>query len=182
MTLTELSWNLCCSGQPIKLNLGSGGELIPGYISVDKHDIRAQVIADVTTMELPDNTVDEIIAIHLFEHISPYKAMDTLKRWCRWLKPKCKLIMEMPDIAKLCAEYATADKGIKYGILNCIYGSVNTTGGSEDVTEYHKFGWSPEVNGILWDHLTWAGFGDIVFGPDQYPHPLYNFRVEAAKL
>jgi predicted SAM-dependent methyltransferase len=180
MNLPDL-YNLCLSGQLVQLNLGSGGELIPGYISVDKHDVRADVIADVTTMDLPHNTVNEIIAIHVFEHISPYKATDTLKRWCSWLKPERKLIMEMPDIDRLCAEYAKASKDIKYGILNCIYGSVNTTGGNEDVTEYHKFGWSPEINGILWDHLTWAGFHDIRFLPDQYPHPLYNFRVEAIK-
>lgn len=41
----------------VKLNLGSGGVEIPGYISVDKFDQRAAVHADVLTMDLPENTV-----------------------------------------------------------------------------------------------------------------------------
>jgi len=165
----------------VKLNLGSGGVEIPGYISVDKFDQRAAIRADVLTMDLPENTVEEILASHLLEHVSPYSATNTLTKWCRWLKPGGKLIMELPNIEALCSQFATADKPLRYGILNCIYGAVNTTGGSEDITAPHLWGWYPGKDGMLWDHLKWAGFGDITFGPEQMPHPLINFRVEAVK-
>lgn len=180
MTVYELSQHLL-SGAIIKLNLGSGGVAIPSYLSVDKFDKRADVVADATTIDLPENTVQEILASHLFEHVSPYSATETLRKWYTWLRPNCKLIMELPDIEALCRDFATADKSGRYGILNCIYGAVNTTGGTEDITAPHLWGWYPGENGILWDHLKWAGFNAIVFGPEQMPHPLTNFRVEATK-
>jgi hypothetical protein len=180
MLVEELHF-LLQRNQHIKLNLGSGGEEIPGYLSVDKFDLRATVNADVVSMDLPENTVEEILTSHLFEHISPYKATDTLAKWCRWLQPGGKLIMELPNIEALCERFAAANKDIRYGILNCIYGAVNTTGGSEDITAPHLWGWYPGEGGILWDHLKWAGFGEITFGPEQIPHPMINFRVEARK-
>jgi hypothetical protein len=180
MTIDELS-RLLFFGPPLKLNLGSGGVKFPSYLSIDKFDKRADVIADATLINLPENTVEEILASHLFEHVSPYSATETLRKWCTWLRPGGKLIMELPDIEALCRDFAAADKKQRYGILNCIYGAVNTTGGTEDITAPHLWGWYPGENGILWDHLKWAGFRTIVFKPEEIPHPLTNFRVEAEK-
>jgi GT2 family glycosyltransferase len=164
----------------IKLNLGSGGMEYPGYLSVDLHDKRAAIIMDVTKIDLDDNSVAEILAIHVFEHLNPYKALGILKEWHRVLKPGGKLIMEMPDIEQLCRRFVTAPTPERYGILNAVYGSVNTTGEGDpsDITSPHLFGWWQQS---LRDHLTNAGFVDVVFGPEQYPHPESNLHVEAQK-
>lgn len=164
----------------IKLNLGSGGIEYSGYLSVDLYDKRAHVTMDISKLDFEDNSVSEIMAIHVFEHLNPYKTIDILKDWLRVLKPGGKLVMEMPDIEQLCKNFVTADYWGKFGILNAVYGSVNTTdsGDPSDITSPHLFGWWPES---LNNHLVSAGYTNIKFMAEKIPHPAYNFRVEANK-
>lgn len=166
----------------IKLNLGAGGIEHEGYLSVDLYDSRAHIQMDITKLDFNDGSVSELLASHVFEHLNPYHALDILKDWCRVLKPGGKLIMEMPDLERICKAFVNASTGERYGLVNAIYGSVNTTGvgGDDNITSPHLFGWWP---GSLWDHLTNAGFTDIQFMDEKLPHPPYgmNFRVEAVK-
>lgn len=175
--------NMLRYNKHIKLNLGSGGVEVPGYLSVDKFDNRALIIMDALDLELPENSVEELLCSHMFEHINPYRSHELLAKWCRILKPGGKLIMELPNIEELCKEFAGADKAGRYGILNCIYGSVNTKDHAVgEITAPHLFGWWPES---MYDHLAGSGFVDIVFLPEQIPHPgptpACNMRVEAKK-
>jgi FkbM family methyltransferase len=104
-----------------------------------------------------------------------------LQEWLRVLKPGGKLAMEMPDIEALCKSFlAETDYYKKMGILNAVYGSVNTTdvGGPDEITSPHLFGWWPES---LFNHLQAAGYIDISFHPEKWPHPCDNLRVEAYK-
>lgn len=177
--------NLRRYNKNIKLNLGSGGIEYPGYLSVDLYDERANIIMDVTKLDFEPGSVSEMLAIHVFEHLNPYHCLDILKSWRRILKPGGRLVMEMPDIEQLCRRFVEAGKedpknptGIRYGILNAVYGSVNTTGkgAPSEITSPHLYGWWPQA---LWDHLTNAGFTDIKFGPEMFPHPESNLHVEA---
>jgi hypothetical protein len=90
--------------------------------------------------------------------------------------------MELPNIEELCKEFLSGDKWVKYSVLNCVYGSVNTENLEKDhITSSHLFGWWPES---MHEHLVWAGFTEIVFMPEQIPHPpkpSCNMRVEAKK-
>jgi SAM-dependent methyltransferase len=166
----------------LKLNFGSGGVEIPGYISVDKYDQRASIKMDVFKFDLLlDNTIDEILSSHMLEHINPYKVSDLLRKWFGLLKPGGKLILEMPDIVETCKAMVTAkDKWERYGLINTIFGSVNTTNNDDpsSITAPHLFGW---YNEILYDHLAEIGFVDIQFMPEQFPHPGHNFRTECRK-
>lgn len=165
----------------IRLNLGAGGKELPGYISVDLYDERASIIADITELDFDDNSVSEIIGYHVFEHLNPYKIQKTLSNWLRILKPGGKVILEMPNIEQICINFATASKSQRYELLNCIYGSVNTTaiGGDDVITSPHLFGWYPE---ILEDDFRHVGFDNIVFPPIHETHHWgYNFRIEATK-
>ena len=166
----------------IKLNLGSGGVEVPGYVSVDKNDQRASLVMDVFDLNkhFPNDSVEEILASHLFEHVNPYESVDLLRRWNAMLKPGGRLIMELPNIEELCKDFLAGGRAERYGILNCIYGSVNTRDNKDkaEITSPHLWGWYPAM---MEEHLVWAGFTGIVFGPEQIPHPHKNFRVEATK-
>ena len=168
----------------IKLNVGSGGIEFPGYLSVDLYDQRANIIMDITKLDFDPNSVTEILASHVFEHLNPYHCFNILQNWFSVLKPGGKLVMEMPNIEEVCKEFLRSDKSGKYNMLNCMYGSVNTTGeGGEGnplglITSPHLFGWWPES---LYDHLSGVGFTDITFMSEQIPHPGPNLRVEATK-
>lgn len=88
--------------------------------------------------------------------------------------------MEMPDIEVLCHAFINSSTGERYGILNAIYGSVNNSdiGNTTDIPSPHLWGWYPAM---MKDHLQWAGFENINFSNEQFPHPGNNFRVEATK-
>lgn len=154
----------------IRLNVGSGGIEYPGYLSVDLHDRRANIIMDATKLDFDENSVTEILSIHMLEHISPYLLLDTLKLWFKILKPGGKLTAELPDLEALCKRYVTASTGERYGIGNAIYGSVNTTGEGDpsDITSPHLYGYDKQM---IFDHLANAGFQNIQFMPERYPHP-----------
>jgi GT2 family glycosyltransferase len=174
--------NLKRYNKHVKLNVGSGGINYDGYISVDKYDPRAHLHMDACHLDsiFNENSIEEILASHLFEHISPYDAVRTLSSWLKILKPGGKLIMELPNFEELCKDFLKANKSERYGLLNAIYGTVNTKDSlyPEEITSPHLWGWYPEMLG---DHLVWAGFIDIIFKPEQIPHPHKNMRVEARK-
>jgi beta-1,4-mannosyl-glycoprotein beta-1,4-N-acetylglucosaminyltransferase len=162
--------------KPVKLNLGAGGQVLDGYTSVDLYDKRAQVQCDIRHLkDYSDNSVNEILNVHVIEHLSPHDVMPALAEWFRVLKPGGKLIIECPDIKKLCEGFINGDKGARYHMLNCIYGT--GTLGEPSFTP-HLYGWYDET---LSDHLGWAGFADIKVLPPQFEHWGHNIRVEAQK-
>jgi ubiquinone/menaquinone biosynthesis C-methylase UbiE len=73
----------------MKLNIGSGYVRIPGYHNVD-HDpmVKPDYLADLENLKLddiPDNTVDEVLAHHVLEHIGNgfFSLMQELYRVCK---------------------------------------------------------------------------------------------------
>lgn len=165
----------------LKLNIGAGGIDYPGFLSVDLYDKRALIKMDITKLDFPDNSATELMASHVFEHLNPYHSVDILADWLRVLKPGGKLSMEMPDIEKSCRSFLEkTDYFARMGVINVIYGSVNTTGegGPDNITAPHLFGWWPES---MFNHLQQAGYVDISFPSEKWPHPGDNFRVEAYK-
>ena len=71
----------------MKLNIGSGYVKIPGYLNVD-HDplVAPDFLADLENLSLPidDNSVDEVIAHHVLEHIGPgyFSLLQEIYRVC----------------------------------------------------------------------------------------------------
>ncbi len=88
----------------MKLHLGCGENYLEGYVNVDyppsEHPVmkvRADIYCDVTELEYPPNSVDEIKSHHLFEHFDRATALGILARWSTWLKINGRLIIETPD-------------------------------------------------------------------------------------
>lgn len=97
----------------IRLNLGCGDKLLPGYVNVDLPGNWSgkppDVVADVTKrLPFDDNHADEIKAIHLIEHLNRWDAQDVLADWLRVLKPGGLLVLEMPCLDKIIRLYSHA--------------------------------------------------------------------------
>lgn len=81
----------------VKLDLGSGGGQIPGYVSVDfNEDAHPHVVADVEALPFEDDSVDVIYASHVLEHVK--LASPALAEWHRVLKPGGVCTIATPDI------------------------------------------------------------------------------------
>ena len=94
----------------VRLNLGCGDKILPGYINVDIATERAanvpDVVCDVRELSIfSDNYADEILAVHVVEHFWRWEIVHVLKEWIRVLKPGGLMILECPNILSACEEF-----------------------------------------------------------------------------
>lgn len=91
----------------MKLNLGSGEDVRPGYVNVDFRDIPGVLKVDLSSFPWPwpDGSVDEVMALDFVEHFSYLKTERLLQEIWRVLKPCGKLEVQVPDLEE-CARAA----------------------------------------------------------------------------
>lgn len=93
-------------GNPLRLHLGCGEQHLNGYVNIDyppsEHSVQNRTAADlhgdITLLEFPDGSVDEIRLHHVFEHFDRATALALLCKWHEWLKPGGRLWIETPDL------------------------------------------------------------------------------------
>ena len=109
--------------KPVRVHLGCGWKIWPGFVNVDLCE-EADIQANVKDLSVfTDETVDEIHAIHLFEHLSRLEVDDVLKEWKRILKPGGKLFMEMPCLNKIAQIIVNGGNNPNYTLFG-IFGDV----------------------------------------------------------
>lgn len=164
------------AGEKIKLNLGSGDSHIEGFLGIDLYDDRADLKADMTKLPFANESVEEIIAYHCLEHVTPYDINEVLEECNRVLIPGGKIAVEMPDLIEICKDFPLVPKEQKYVLINEMYGYGEHTG------QHHYFGWYDE---ILMDHLFSHGFDNCVrTEPLTHINAIdknYCMRIEANK-
>lgn len=86
----------------MKLNLGAGDSKIDGFTSVDLYDPAADVMADICELPFPNDSVDEIVAYQVVEHIPYQKSAQMFEEMYRVLKPGGIATFETPDVDIIC--------------------------------------------------------------------------------
>ena len=100
-----------------KLNLGCGDKILPGYINVDVAESRLEkkpdVLCDLHKLTPFENdSVDEILSVHVVEHFWRWEVVDILKEWTRVLKPGGAMILECPNLISACQELMQQQDGV----------------------------------------------------------------------
>ncbi len=165
-------------GQPLRLHLGCGENWFDSYVNIDyppsEHSVQtkigADIFADITSLNFPPQSVDEIRLHHVFEHFTRPQAMALLIRWHEWLKPGGKLHIETPDIMG-CAEQLVSNipYRLKQAVLRHCFGS------HEAHWATHYDGWHAEKYQRV---LTALGF-TVECRRWRWPHEPYLANVEA---
>lgn len=175
--------------KPVKLNLGCGEKLLPGYVNVDlqrpKSTLPAEAVfleSDIRKLPYEEGTVDEILASHIIEHFYIWEVPDMLSEWFRILKPGGKLTVDAPDIFK-CAinllQLRTTGQpvtAINLGLWG-FYGNPLP----KDALGMHKWGWVPES---VIQALVLTGFTEVVEAPPEkhgFKGPQRDMRIVATK-
>lgn len=157
----------------MKLHLGCGKRHLEGYINIDAvhpaADIQWENLANIPSMEA--GSCDEILLIHVIEHLWPDDVQHHLDYWHLLLRKGGKLIIEAPDIYKMARNLLQdldTDKPIFGDAPN------------RSVYECHKAGWSFRR---LQPMLYRAGFQEVVeMAPQKHGKKDWrDFRVEATK-
>jgi hypothetical protein len=106
----------------IKLNIGSGRDLLEGYVNVDLHDTGADIAQSAHCMSFADETAAELRAAQLLEHLGYFKALYFLSEAYRILRPDGTLVIETPDIEKAFARFGAAERPARERLMQWIYG------------------------------------------------------------
>ena len=143
----------------IKLNLGCGDKILPGYINVDVASERAgkkpDVISDIRKLTFDDNYADEILSVHVIEHFWRWEVFDILKEWIRVLKPGGRLILECPNLQSACEEFLKSPE-VKSGpgqegqrTMWVFYGDPRW----QDPLMVHRWGYTPHSLSLLMNEV-----------------------------
>lgn len=158
----------------VKLNLGCGNDIIPGYINIDKYNNTGGVDINCDIMELPfeDGTVDEIYISHVFEHIPINDTYIALDEWHRVLKVGGTLEIRIPDLEHEVKEWLSTPDDEKWFKVHLIFGSQSHEGNT------HFCGFNP---GSLKSFLEMCGWKVDFCGQNQNPYRL-EIKALARKL
>ena len=132
------------SSTKLKLNLGCGHERLDGYVNVDKYT-DSDVRMDMTELDYPDGSIDEIRSSHSLEHLSKKDARKAVLGWFGKLKQGGKLWLSVPDLEWVVTEWLRKDSLQREGFaLDTIFGAQQHDG------EFHKTGFTEEsLKGLL---------------------------------
>jgi len=102
--------------QVVKLQLGCGPNVLPGWLNTDKRASAYRAGAEYLDVSrrfwLPDSSVDYVFSEHLFEHLTYPQAGNMLSECYRVLKPGGVIRIATPNLAFLFDLYLHPDSGI----------------------------------------------------------------------
>ena len=139
----------------MKLHIG-GKQEKEGWsiLNIQKKD-GVDFLGDISDLsQFQENSIQEIYASHVVEHIDQKNIKKTLKGIYRILKDDGKFYVSVPDLDILCRIFIEKDAPIKvkYHVMRMMFG------GQTDKFDYHYFGWNFE---FMNNYLLEAGFKRI---------------------
>lgn len=166
----------------MKLNVGCGGRRLPGYTGIDAVERpAADIVAPAHEIPLPDGCADEVLAIHLVEHLLPWDLKTAIAEWHRLLQPGGTLVLELPDLVKCCRNILDGRmKGGKHPDQLGMWGLFGDNR-YEDPYMLHRWAYTFATLSPI---VAEVGFIKVVEKPTQF-HPAgrdhRDFRLEARK-
>ena len=140
----------------MKLHIG-GKEIKEGWsiLNIQKNE-GVDFVGDISNLsQFKDNSVEEIYASHVFEHVPQQKVEKTLEGIHRVLSKKGKFYISVPDMDVLCKIFldSKAPPQVKLHVLRMMFG------GQVDEYDFHYTGWNFQFMNYF---LLKAGFDKIV--------------------
>lgn len=144
----------------MRLHLGCGANFIEGFVNVDVEPQDSRVVqSDIRNLDsvAEDESVAEIYACHVLEHVPRADVPQVLSHWRRKLCPGGLLRLSVPDFEYLVSDYIQAkQQGQRWwtdrNILPPLFG------GQDYATNFHYNAFDFEYLSTL---LVEAGFADV---------------------
>ncbi|MBA3590868.1 MAG: methyltransferase domain-containing protein [Methylibium sp.] len=150
----------------VRLNLGCGDKLLPGYVNVDVAQARAgkspDVLCDLRDLGVfESDSADEVMAIHVVEHFWRWEIEAVLREWVRVLKPGGTMVIECPNLKSACEAFladpetgSRPDKAGGQSTMWVFYGDPQW----QDPLMVHRWGYTPHS---LRDLLASVGLVEV---------------------
>lgn len=153
---------------PVRLNVGAGEVVIDGYTPLD-----IKTGTEAGRLPYADETVDEVYASHVLEHVARAEAIDTLREWVRVLKPGGIIRVAVPDM-ELWARWVVEGKG-GFDMAGIAYG------GQVDKDDFHRNAFNGATLAGLFRELGLVNVRKFQpFAWDCSRHPI-SLNMEAVK-
>jgi predicted SAM-dependent methyltransferase len=108
----------------MKLNIGCGYNHLKNYINIDSNrESLADKIMPAHSLDIKSESVSEIKALHLIEHLGFFRTKYFLSEAFRTLQSGGALIIETPHLEKSFENFSKGNKSERENILGWIYGS-----------------------------------------------------------
>lgn len=158
--------------RPLRLNLGCGDKILPGYVNVDVVEKRGgtkpDVVCDLHDLSpFSDACAEEVLSVHVVEHFCRWEIRDVLREWMRVLRPGGQLIVECPNMLSACRtflenpyEYSREDRGGQRTMW-VFYGDPKW----KDPLMVHRWGYTPDSLKAL---LSEVGLADVRQEPARF--------------
>ncbi len=151
-----------------RLNLGSGKHCFPNAINID-FDERADIVGPVDSLpDFQDESVNEIYAIHLFEHLNRTELKKPLDEWKRVLKKGGKLVLEMPCMNKIANMIVSGEEDARKTLFG-IFGDVR------EPSPYMRHQWCYTMKEIK---LILEEFGFSV----EITEPVFHYKARDMRI
>jgi predicted SAM-dependent methyltransferase len=129
----------------MKLHIG-GEQSKPGWkiLNIQKKD-NTDFIGDISDLkQFKDESIEEIYASHVLEHVKHSLLMQTFLEIFRILKKGGKFYISVPDLSVLTNLFVSAKSADeRFLVMKMMYG------GQVDEYDFHFFGWYEEVLSIF---------------------------------
>lgn len=162
--------------ESLKLNLGCGRKILPGYVNVDFQNkwakVKPDLECDIRRLPYGDDSVDEVMAIHVIEHFYLWEVPDILEEWHRVLKPGGNIVLECPCLNKILHFFNIQPIVVSHTMFG-LYGDPSY----QDPAMVHKWCYSKEH---LMD-LVGLFFKDVKFCPAAFHKPERDMRITGIK-
>jgi len=118
----------------VKLHLGCGKVILPGFVNMDARQLEGvDIVTDVFTLPTVEkNSVDLIYASHIFEHVPRPDTKKVLTRWYDVLKPGGTLRLAVPNFLAIVEQYN--EKSNLKELLGLLYGRQDYPGNAHMCT------------------------------------------------
>ncbi len=152
---------------PLRVEIGGGPFPEPGYVHVDadRRSSHLEHVAPAWALPFADGTVEEILAVHVLEHIPAGRVVPTLREWYRVLRPGGLLQVHVPNARPILGAYLEGGSEIKWAAISAIYGTPTDLGLPGPSGGRVRSAWSPHR--VLYDLdlmeevLVLAGFDEV---------------------
>ena len=123
----------------MKLHIG-GKQIKDGWkiLNIQKND-GVDFVGSISDLsQFDDNSIEEIYASHVVEHVDQKNIKKTLNGIYRILKEGGKFYISVPDLDVLCKIFINdkAPPKVKFHVMRMMFG------GQTDEHDYHYFGWN----------------------------------------
>jgi len=113
--------------QPLRVEIGGGSFPSPHYVHVDadRKSRHLEYVARGWRLPFADASVQELLAVHVLEHVHPGSIHRTLKEWRRILASGGYAEIHVPDASTILPAYLAAPTDRKWELLVPIFGTTS---------------------------------------------------------